>query len=211
MHAISLRYVALGDSTGVGVGAREGGYVEHLFQRLRRERPGTGLLNLCASGATSSTVLSGQLQRAVRAKPHLVTLAVGGNDVWRQVPLAVYESNLEALARALVATGAQVVLGNVPDLSLAPVARLVPPALYEGRIDPLNAAAARVAARHGLHLVDLCAQSRVDLPARPELISGDGFHPSDAGYRRMAEHFWPTVQQALSRLPPAAEPPRATS
>lgn len=35
-------YIALGDSTGVGVGARDGkGYVARLFERFERERPGS--------------------------------------------------------------------------------------------------------------------------------------------------------------------------
>jgi acyl-CoA thioesterase I len=199
-NAVLLRYVALGDSTGVGVGARHGGYVEHLFQRLRGHRPGVGLLNLCVSGATSATVLEGQLPRALRSRPHLVTLAVGGNDVWRGAPPAVYESNLDALTRALVATGASMVLANVPDLSLAPVARLVPPTLYEGRLEPFNAAVARVAARHGVHHVDLFGMSRAELPHHPEYFSADGFHPSDAGYVRMAEHFWPVLLEAAGRV-----------
>ena len=76
MSALSLRYVALGDSSGVGVGARNGGYVEHLFQRLRRVRAGVGLLNLAMSGATSATVLSGQLPKATRS-PHRRNAAPG--------------------------------------------------------------------------------------------------------------------------------------
>lgn len=203
MSALSLRYVALGDSSAVGVGARQGGYVEHLFQRLRRARPGVGLLNLGVSGATSATVLAGQLPRATRAQPHLVTLAVGINDLWRGVEPHQFESHLDQLARGLVATGASVVLGNLPDMSLAPVARLatnfIPIALIAERIAAFNAAVARVVARHGVFGVDLHGPSRVELPNRPELFSADGFHPSDAGYQRMAEHFWPTLLEAADR------------
>src|ERR671916_2521082 len=49
-------YVALGDSTGAGVGAREGGYVLRLFNRLVERRPGSRLNNLCVSGATTVDV-----------------------------------------------------------------------------------------------------------------------------------------------------------
>ncbi|MFN2533441.1 MAG: SGNH/GDSL hydrolase family protein, partial [Pyrinomonadaceae bacterium] len=61
-----ITYVALGDSTGVGVGARDGGYVSRLFKRLVDERPKSKLVNLCVSGAATSEVLTGQLDRAVR-------------------------------------------------------------------------------------------------------------------------------------------------
>src|SRR5688572_4202337 len=55
-------YLALGDSTGSGVGAREGGYVARLFRRLETSKPGSTLTNLCVSGATSEDVLTGQLE-----------------------------------------------------------------------------------------------------------------------------------------------------
>ncbi|HEX8439285.1 SGNH/GDSL hydrolase family protein [Archangium sp.] len=203
MSALSLKYVALGDSSGVGVGARHGGYVEHLFQRLRRARAGVGLLNLSVSGATSATLLSGQLPKALRARPHLVSLAVGINDIWRGVEPHAFESNLDQIARGLVSTGAPVVLANLPDMSLAPVARLathfVPLELIAQRIDAFNEAVARVVARHGLLGVDLHTPSRHELPGSTDYFSADGFHPSDTGYTRMAEHFWPTLLQAADR------------
>src|SRR5436309_1752244 len=55
-------YVALGDSTGVGMGARKGGgYVARLFERIERERPRSRVVNLCVSGARTDDVLRGQL------------------------------------------------------------------------------------------------------------------------------------------------------
>jgi acyl-CoA thioesterase-1 len=203
MSALSLRYVALGDSSAVGVGARNGGYVEHLFQRLRRTRTGVGLLNLGVSGATSATVLSGQLPRATRARPHVVTLAVGINDLWRGVEPHQFESNLDQLARGLVGTGAPVVLANLPEMSLAPVARLathfLPLELISARIAAFNEAVARVVSRHHLIGVDLHGPSLVELPDSSNYFSADGFHPSDVGYQRMAEHFWPALLQAAER------------
>ena len=200
MSALSLRYVALGDSSAVGVGARHGGYVEHLFQRLRRARAGVGLLNVAVSGATSATVLSGQLSKATRSRPHVVTLAVGINDLWRGVEPHQFESNLDQLARGLVATGAPVVLANLPDMSLAPIARLathfLPVQLISERIASFNEAVARVVARHRLHGVDLHGPSLQELPGSTDYFCGDGFHPSDTGYQRMAEHFWPVLLQA---------------
>src|SRR5688572_24305338 len=119
-----FRYVAVGDSTGVGVGAESGGgYVERLFQRLRAAGVAVGLLNLCQSGATSRDVIS-QVQRAVQKTPHLITLGVGANDVWRMVPPTTFEQHLKACASALSRSGAMVVFTNIVDVSLAPVAKM---------------------------------------------------------------------------------------
>src|SRR5829696_142453 len=74
-------YVALGDSTGAGVGAREGGYVKRLFDRIVERRPESKLSNLCVSGATTADVVRGQLERAVAMNPDLVTVGIGINDI----------------------------------------------------------------------------------------------------------------------------------
>src|SRR6218665_724781 len=95
MSALSLKYVALGDSSGVGVGGRQGGYVEHLFQRLRRTRDGVCRLTLAVSGATSATVLSGQLSRPHRASPHVVTLGVAISALWPGVTPGQFESHMD--------------------------------------------------------------------------------------------------------------------
>ena len=201
--AIQIRYVALGDSTGVGVGAREGGgYVERLFQRLRRERPGVGLLNLCVSGATSATVLSGQLERAVRARPQLVTLGIGVNDLWRGVSATEYERNLERIVSALSGTGTAGVMVNLPDLALAPVAGMAPAGLLEGRFEPYNAAVSRVAARYHFTYVDLFEFSRRDIPKNPNFFSADGFHPSEHGYAHWADLMWPSVLASARFIAP---------
>ena len=48
-------------------------------------------------------------------------------------------------------------------------------------------------------IVDLYGPSRDEVPRRPELIAGDGYHPSDAGYARWAELMWTGVQRRLGR------------
>src|ERR1044072_8818881 len=60
MIAGPIVYVALGDSTGYGVGAREGGYVKRLFDRINERRPNRTVQNLCVSGATTDDLVRGQ-------------------------------------------------------------------------------------------------------------------------------------------------------
>lgn len=80
-----LKYVALGDSTGVGVGARDGGYVIRLFRKLDQRRPGSTLKNLCVSGATSEDILRNQVDAGIAAQPDLVTVGIGINDIGHDV------------------------------------------------------------------------------------------------------------------------------
>src|SRR4051794_4131771 len=119
-----FRYVALGDSTGVGVGAEAGGgYPERLYQRMKALGWPAGILNLSQSGAVSTDVVREQLSKAVEVAPHLITVGVGGNDLWRMVPEATFRQNLAAIADALERTTAQVVISNLIDLSHAPIAK----------------------------------------------------------------------------------------
>lgn len=192
-------YVALGDSTGVGVGARKGGgYPARLLERLVRVRPGSRLVNLCASGATSGDVLRGQAGRVGEARPTLVTLSIGINDVSRQVSPEQFARNYEEiLARVREQTDAPVVLSNLPDISHAPA---VPAFLRDEarrRIELFNARIAEAAARHRLPLVDTYAKSQAVIPKHPEFFSPDGFHPSDEGYEFWAFEMWPTVKAAI--------------
>lgn len=192
-------YVALGDSTGVGVGARKGGgYVARLFQRVERLRPGSRLVNLCVSGATSADVLRSQAGRVGAEAPTLVTLGVGINDVTRQVEPEQFARNLEEIVGRLRAqTAAPVVVSNLPDVSHAPA---VPAFLREearSRILMFNARVGEAAARHGLFLADSFEKSAAVIPTHPEFFSPDGFHPSEEGYEFWAFEMWPTVKRAL--------------
>jgi lysophospholipase L1-like esterase len=192
-------YLALGDSTGLGVGAREGGgYPDRLVRLLRPSHPALRLQNLCRSGATAADVLSDQLPAAMRARPRFITLGIGINDVGLQLPDDAFALNLEELVVRLRKLAAPIVIANIPDLALAPaLAGAVPRALYEKRIEMFNLHVTATAARHALPLVDLHAFSREMFPGRAEMFSADGFHPSDAGYQAWAERMLKVIEPLL--------------
>jgi acyl-CoA thioesterase I len=199
-----LSYIALGDSSGVGVGAREGGYVAHLYSELSGLFPGSRLLNLCVSGATSARVLAHQVPRVPRDDRSVVTLGVGVNDLHRRISAQEFGERLDAIVRGVRArTSAPVVVTNLPDVSLAPIVPSYLRALVAYQVRAYNEMIAQVAARHRLTLVDAYTPSRRELPAHPEFFSDDGFHPSDAGYRFWAGVIWPGLRGILPPTPPA--------
>lgn len=201
-----FRYVALGDSTGVGVGAgNDGGYPERLYRRLKAQGVKAGILNLAQSGAQSAEVLLEQAPRAAGARPALITLGIGGNDLWRLVPEDEFSANLSAIADLLEPTGARVVVCNLVDLGHAPVAKTVEgwlginPRQISERVVRFNACIAKLATRRGFEVVDLFTPSHHELLAPNRYFSADGFHPSATGYDRWAELLWPAVSRALAR------------
>jgi len=196
-----VMYVALGDSTVEGVGASrlELNYVSRLHARLREVYRNARMVNLGVGGATSVDVLSRQLDRAIALMPDLVTMSVGPNDITERVPLIDYTRNVDTILGRLVAeTSAVLIVNLLPDLAVTPRFRgHEAEALVGQRSVEFNAALTRLAQRHGVHLVDLYEASRREVPNRPELMAGDGYHPSDLGYARWAELMWDAVRSRI--------------
>jgi len=200
-RSAAVLYVALGDSTVEGVGATSPGrnFVSRLHERLRAVYPSARVVNLGAGGATSADVLLRQLDRAIGLRPHLVTLSIGPNDITTRVPAATYEKNLETiLGRLRYETMAVAVVNLIPDLAVTP--RFSRSRLREAvgrQTIVFNEALERKGRAHGAELVNLYAASQREVPLQPELISADGYHPSDAGYARWAELVWTGVEARI--------------
>ena len=181
-----LVYVALGASDAVGVGAAQpsrDGWVARVQYGLPRDAQ---LINLGINGATLGDVLGQQLPVALDAGARLVTLWPGVNDIRSSVPLSTFTPQLEQLLNALDASGVTVALLNIPDLRALPAFAARDATQLAAQIDDWNAVIADAAQRHGAVLVDLRGQA-LELAQHPEYVSSDGFHPSSAGYARIAQ------------------------
>jgi acyl-CoA thioesterase-1 len=197
-RAAPLVYVALGDSTGVGLGARDGGgYVDRLFARIQRKRPGATLINLSTAGATTADVINKQLAQLDGTPATLVTICVGVNDLLRGIEAKQFAEDYETLVAKLRQSGSLVVMANLPDVALAPALKGIADESLRLRLGQFNKAIEDIARRHGTPLVDLYKLSGEIIRSRPEFFSSDGLHPSDLGYARWAEAMWVTVEQAI--------------
>lgn len=193
-----ITYLALGDSTGAGIGARDGGYVARLFKNIVGRRPGSKLTNLCVSGATTSDVLRDQLEGGASEHANLVTLGIGINDIGQGLSLEQFAKNYEEiLSRLRNSTKAAIVVTNIPDISSAPRIPGVIRTEYQRVIIEFNRKLAEIAARHGVTVFDVYTVTRDQLPGHPEYFSDDGFHPSDKGYALWAEKMWPTIASII--------------
>jgi len=192
-------YVALGDSTGIGLGARNGGgYVDLILARLQQKHPGSRLVNLSTAWATTADVLSKEMKRFPAEQATFVTISIGVNDLVQGVGDEQFARNYEEIISSLEKTDAQIIITNLPDISLAPavsefrrldVARVV--ALFNQRIE-------EIAERHKLPLVNLYQISSALIQSHPDFFSNDGLHPSDIGYQFWAEEMWPIVEKTVN-------------
>jgi lysophospholipase L1-like esterase len=199
-----FRYVAVGDSSVVGVGADlDGGYPERLFRRLKAAEIVADLVNLGHGGATTHEVLL-QVQKAVETRPNLVSLGVGTNDLLKGVPFGTFETNLRAMADLLQSAGAHVVASNIADVSLAPTAAMTGADLsirglevprFHERLEQMNGELHALMKRPRFKVIDLYSLSRRLLPGSPDYFSPDGYHPSGKAYELWAETLWPEVER----------------
>ena len=203
-----LRYAALGDSATFGVGDPVAtGW--RGWARLLAEALGTtydvSFCNLAVSGATASTVVSGQLDDALAHRPDLASLVVGVNDTMRASwdPLRLREE-LMTCAAALSDYGATLLTARFHDhgavFGLPGVLRRP---LF-ARIESVNRVYDEVFATYGGLRVDLAANPAVF--AR-DFWSVDRLHPSELGHRALA---WAYAAELLgagfSFEPPALSP-----
>jgi lysophospholipase L1-like esterase len=192
-----ITYAAIGASDVVGQGANNPAsesWVNVLHAKLPE---GSRLVRLGRGGITLREANSLEVPQAVAAQPDLVTLWNCVNDATGGVSLDAYLQDLnEALSRLTGETHAQVLLLNLPDISIVMAADEEQRELVRGGVLQWNAAIANLAATFGerVHVVDLFPVS-AEVLERPDYLSPDHFHPSTAGYRRLAGVVWDVMER----------------
>lgn len=192
-----VTYVALGASDAVGVGTNNPatqGYVPQLEQKLPKD---SHLINLGVSGIHLHEALSEELPVALTTNPRLITIWLVVNDFIAKVPYTSYMQDLNTLlTRLRSGTHARIVMANIPDLTRLPLFSRFnkqQKAATLTAIEHWNASIASIARRYNVSIVDLMTQASL-LTSHPEYISGDGFHPSAAGYAQLANLFWEAIR-----------------
>lgn len=196
-------YVAMGASDAVGVGGTGGGYVPLLAERLRKRLPRTTVHNLGISGATLAEIVELELPDAIAAHPDLLTLMAGGNDVVQGVDPDDFRASLRYLLDRILRLTRRVVVATVPNLALLPIMDAIPDlvlpfgdkrAYVSSRCMSLGRVLIQEASARGARLVHITTS---DVLADASLVAADGFHPSDTGYRRIADRFWEQIKPML--------------
>lgn len=185
-----VRYVAIGASDTVGVGAADpatGSWPARVAALLP---PGSAYVNLGVSGSVAVQAKEQQLPGAIAQHPTVVSIWLAVNDMNATIEPTSYRAAIASIVDALVAqTSATIFIGNVPDVRGVPAYKDHDPAQLAALIDAYNDAIASVVGAHPGRavLVDLHTGSAGLVSTIT--VSGDGFHPSDEGYRLIAERF----------------------
>ena len=178
-------WVAIGDSFTEGLsdpGRDDTGYVgwaDRLARIMSAREPGFRYANLAVRGKMLKEVIDEQVPLAVAARPDLVTICAGGNDL--VVPGSDVDVLAERFEQAIVdlrAAGCEVLLFTGPDPKALRFERRVRAkvAIYNGHLRA-------IAERHGARIVDLWS---MHVLTDERAWSDDRLHFSSDGHRRIA-------------------------
>ena len=193
----NTRYMALGDSLVAGYGAIPAtqGYVYLLYKEgVFDIVTNTLLSNAGVPGVTSRQVLDHQVPQAIEAfRPTVITLTVGGNDLLRILKgadagqvLSEFQTNLTLILQNLrtALPNTRIVVSNLYTIPQIPGADQIVPVfnlIVAGVASAFNVPVADVygafLGRRGLLLIERHG-------AAPNEV-----HPTNAGYRVMAQAF----------------------
>jgi len=180
--------LVLGDSLSAEYGLQRGqGWVALLQARLDQEKIDARVINASISGDTSSGGRSRLPALLAQHKPDLVVIELGGNDALRGLPLAMTQDNLQAMARAAKATGAQVLLLGMQ----------VPPNYGQDYAKQFSNAFSQVARDQRAALVPFLLKGVADGPDAATLFQADRIHPLAQAHPIILNTLWPTVKKLL--------------
>jgi lysophospholipase L1-like esterase len=181
------RYVAVGDSFTEGLNdpdpARPGeyrGWADRLAGHLAAATPDAEVeyANLAIRGRLVRQVVDEQVPVALAARPDLVSIVAGGNDLLRPGgdPDALAAELEEAVVR-IRAGGADVLLATGVDTRRTPIIRRI-----RGRVAVFDAHIWSIAARHGAAVLDQWGAAWLQ---DPRMWDTDRIHLTAEGHRRM--------------------------
>lgn len=170
--------LALGDSLTSGVGASPDAAYPTVLQRVT----GWKVINGGVSGDTAAQALERLPALLQTHSPALVIVSIGGNDFLRRQSASVTRTHVRQICEQARASGAQVLLVAVPELSLmAAAGRLSDHAMYEEIASELKIPL------HGKGWADVLAS---------EHLRADSVHANAAGYAQFVQGLVVTLKAA---------------
>lgn len=191
-------YAALGDSLTAGVGADD--YSESYPYLLAAKMSGKGvninLKNFSAPGYKTQDLIDVFLDSAIEAKPDIITLLIGVNDIHNYVGRNQFEKNYSyILDRLTKETQAKIYLINIPYIGSS--STILPPLDYyfETETDSYNKVVKELADRYGLQYIDLNSPTKDLFKTDGSHYAADSFHPSAYGYKLWANIIYDRLNQ----------------
>ena len=184
ISAQPLHYLVLGDSTAAGVGGRYEEGIAVLTAARLGERREVAMTNLAVSGARVRDVLREQLPRLDGARPELVLLSVGANDVTHLTPVRSMQRDLREVVRELRAVNPAVaiVITGSPDMGSPPRIPRLLRGIASWRTKQVNRMFRAEGEALGLTFAPIAEKTGPLFRRDRSLFAADRFHPNERGY-----------------------------
>lgn len=178
--------VCFGDSLTAGYGVDTGlSYPDFLQKLIDAKGYKFRVVNLGISGDTTSGGLS-RIQTAIALKPAITILELGGNDGLRGLPLATTRANLEAMTKALLATGSKVVIAGMT----------LPPNYGPDYIREFEQIYVQLATKYKLPRIRFLLEG---VALNSALMQRDGIHANVKGNEKVAANVMATLEPLLKK------------
>lgn len=194
---VTLRYVALGDSYTIGTSVEESvRWPNQLVDQLAGSVGLELVANLGVNGYSSFDLIDDELPQLAALRPDFVTVLIGVNDVVRGLPADAYRQNMNAIFDFLLERlpANRILVVSTPDYTRTPQgAAFGDPAQQRAAIAEFNGIEREIAESRGVAFVDISSVAdRADV--EPDLVAGDGLHPSETQYARWVDLIGPVVE-----------------
>jgi lysophospholipase L1-like esterase len=204
-RASRLRIVAMGDSTTAGTPAflspveappsGRGDVTSQYSYWLEQSHPEWEVLNRGVNGERSDQIAARFNRDVVDAKPAIVVIIAGVNDVYQGRRVEQITQQLDRMYASAAKNGIYVVAGTIIPYNTATPEQ-------NARMRVVNAwIEQRAAADPRIEFVD--TRAAVAAPGAPDTLvdSPDQLHPSAAGYKLMGDAIRPVLERVAAALP----------
>ena len=193
-----LNYLALGDSYTIGESVPAGqSFPYQLVSELNKQKH---ILNnpeiIATTGWTTDELIDAILRSDVSDKKYdLVTLLIGVNDQYRGLSQENYKAKFQQILNTAIKLAAgnkkHVFVLSIPDYGVTPFGK-ENEATISSQIDEFNVINKQISNTAGVNYLDITPISKL-AKNDPDMIAGDGLHPSAKMYREWVKLLAPVV------------------
>ncbi|MGS2725408.1 SGNH/GDSL hydrolase family protein [Psychroserpens sp. BH13MA-6] len=195
--------LSLGDSYTIGQSVCDTcRFPEQLKRALGNVTDYTIDLNVIAqTGWTTSDLINAIDNQTLESDYDLVTLLIGVNNQFQNVPFSVYESEFPELVQTAIAAANgnkdRIIIVSIPDYAFTVFGQnFGNPEETSQEIDMYNSFAENYALQEAITFVNITDITRLGLE-QPSLVASDGLHPSELAYSKFVERLLPFAIQKL--------------
>jgi lysophospholipase L1-like esterase len=198
----AVRFLALGDSYTIG-------HAVNLNQRWPIQLSDSlaeagidisGAEIIAQTGWTTRQLIRGIELENPQGTYDIVSLLIGVNNQYRKQDTATYRIEFRELLEMAIAFAdddpSHVIVVSIPDYSVTPFAQEINPEKIAQEIDIFNAINYEetvIAATHYIDITPISRKAKDD----PNLIAGDGLHPSGKMYSEWMRLIYPVAYQII--------------